>query len=191
MTDRYEPFDHTPDLDSGAKTPKSLRLGDIVSKWREDGQPTDPRYGRSSNAKEISQYIETTTPKPESKYVQGYKWASRGGFSANKSKYITDAKYNVPDYDKDEIEFEVFKPQEESQERITVTEPQYASAPPLRYQRKSGFGNTTKNIDYSLKYEYNKVDTTPIGRYKEAMDYRAKPQKSWSNMYSRVSQVCN
>lgn len=160
--------------DNVPKTPKNLTLKGIVHEWHE--QTNDPRYGRASMVDD-SDYLRSP-PKKDTRYHDEYRFSSRGGFTANRSTYINDGRSSG----KHEREFEDLQPKEDSQERIKIFDVVPDKAAPLKYQRKTGFGYTSNNLDYSLRYEYNRVPHTHEALVKEALDYKAQPSASfWSN----------
>ena len=172
-----------------SNNPSAVSLRGIVNTMNSKGNrrdtkvsdyTIDTRYGRSQpkNGQD-----NRTSPRT-SKYSSSYKWKSRGGFSANKSKYINrDSK--LSDY---QLKSNYYVPEESSQENIEIHEPEPISSSLSKYKRESGYGRTSKNLDYSLKYEYTPVLQTPKSRYTEAMSYKPTSSLNYTSFYSRMSE---
>lgn len=140
-------------------------------------QTIDQRYGRAGTVIDAEDRYVPTTPKNDI----ARRFISRGGFSASKSDYINDGLYE------DRVHTDIFKrvyndvkPITSFQRRYTATQEDnnFNDAPQTgsRYIRKSGFGRTSKNMDYGAKLTYSK----PLSYkeiYADAMAYRAQPSQ--------------
>lgn len=140
-------------------------------------QSIDQRYGRAGTVVDADDRYVPTTPKNNI----ARRFVSRGGFSASKSDYINDGLYeNKFHTDLFDRTYKNVKPLNSFQRRYTVTQEDnnFDDAPQSgsRYVRKSGFGKTTKNMDYGAKLTYSK----PLSYkeiYADAMAYRAQPSQ--------------
>ncbi|CAI2362199.1 unnamed protein product [Moneuplotes crassus] len=145
----------------------------------------DRRYGRAGTVvqKEVDKGYEDDLKQT----LVPSRFTSRGGFTAQKSKYINDGNDMYADY----VKKDPFELNDRVKKTYTVTKDDYFEEPDYynsRYVRKSGFGKTAAMRDYASKIDYDRP-LTSTGRYYEERNTYTKPNFDAAKHYKRRSTV--
>mmetsp|Transcript_17202 Transcript_17202/g.19900 ORF Transcript_17202/g.19900 Transcript_17202/m.19900 type:complete len:273 (-) Transcript_17202:147-965(-) len=186
-SDKFQIVDDEFESEERSPIKSNVDLKSIVKRWTET-KSIDRRYGRASTAvtKEDTQYVQTTPQKIDI----ARRFLSRGGFSAAKSKYINDHKDDSFDDDwknakeittQPHHKYKVKKDESDSEE-------EFDGKAPTVYVRQSGFGKTSKNMNYGAKLASEKP-ISQAAKYSDAMSYKARPSEEALKYYSRTKDV--